>query len=164
LALADACCRAVHTDILHFPERVVVTAPGISRRQDARNVVERLSGVSETSMIILMMTSRRPQQRYDHRLRDVVHNTGDLTIATDVGVPRSTACGWLHEAPKVIVSLDVTNLRTAELQQEIVALRRRVRKLTALLRLALACFEARDSPWRTSVCPTDARKSPSYEP
>ncbi|HJZ77442.1 MAG TPA: hypothetical protein VKE51_37190, partial [Vicinamibacterales bacterium] len=39
-------------------------------------------------MIIHMITSRRPQQHYDYRLRDLVYNTGDLTIATDLGVPR----------------------------------------------------------------------------
>ena len=42
-------------------------------------------------MIIRMMTTSRAQQRYDHRLRDLVQRTGDLTIATDLGVPRSTA-------------------------------------------------------------------------
>jgi hypothetical protein len=31
-----------------------------------------------------------------------------MTIATDLGVPRSTARGWLGKAPKVVVSLDVT--------------------------------------------------------
>src|SRR2546426_2173011 len=89
-----------------------------------------------------MATTGRAQQRYDHRLRDLVHGTGDVTIATDLGVPRSTARGWLREAPKVVVSLDVRNLGTSELQQEILELRRRVRKLTALLRIALALFRS----------------------
>src|SRR6267142_6172687 len=84
-----------------------------------------------------MATTGRAQQRYDHRLRDLLRDTGDVTIATDLGVPRSTARGWLREAPQVVITLDVTNLRTSELQQEIVALRQRVRKLTALLRLEL---------------------------
>jgi hypothetical protein len=82
---------------------------GVSRRRHAGNVVEKLSDVSEPSMIILMTTSRRPQQRYDHRLRELVRGTGDVTIATDIGIPRSTARDWLREAPKVVVSLDVTN-------------------------------------------------------
>src|ERR1700730_17273277 len=85
-----------------------------------------------------MTTSGRPQQRYDHRLRNLVHGTGDVTIATDRGVPRSTARGWLGTAPKVVVSLDVADLRASALQQEVLVLRRRVKKLTALLRLALA--------------------------
>jgi hypothetical protein len=85
-----------------------------------------------------MTTSLRPQQRYDHRLRDLVHNTGDVTIATDLGVPRSTARGWLRTAPRVAVTMDVTNVRTLELQQEVLELRRRVKKLKVLLRLTLA--------------------------
>src|SRR5262245_6235799 len=89
-------------------------------------------------MIIPMTTTGRHQQRYDHRLRDLVQRTGDITIAMNLGVPRSTARGWLRNAPKVVVSPDVTNLTTSELQQEVLELRRRVKKLTALLRLALA--------------------------
>jgi hypothetical protein len=57
-------------------------------------------------MILPMTTTGRLQQRYDHRLRDLVHG-GDMTIATDLGVPRSTARGWLGKAPRVVVSLDV---------------------------------------------------------
>src|SRR3989475_11488066 len=89
-----------------------------------------------------MTTTARPQQRYDHRLRDFVRRTGDVTIATDLGAPRSTVRGWLGKAPKAVVSLDVTNLQTSELQQEVLELRRRVKKLTALLRLTLALLRS----------------------
>jgi hypothetical protein len=92
-------------------------------------------------MIIRMMTTSRPQQRYDHRLRDLVQRTGDLTIATNLGIPRSTARGWLGAAPPVVVSLELANLTEPELRQEILKLRRRVRKLAALLRLALALLQ-----------------------
>src|SRR5687767_8936799 len=93
-------------------------------------------------MIKRMTTPARPQHHYDHRLRDLVQRTGDVTIATDLGVPRSTARGWLGKAPKVVVSLDVTDLSVSELQQEVLELRRRVRKLSALLRLALALLRS----------------------
>jgi transposase InsO family protein len=83
------------------------------------------------------MTTARPQQRYDHRLRELVHRTGDLTIATDLGVPPSTARGWLGTAPTVVVSLEVADLTELELRQEVLTLRRRVQKLAALLRFAL---------------------------
>jgi hypothetical protein len=96
-------------------------------------VLDELSRVSERPMIIPMTTTGRFQQRYDHRLRDLVRATGDVTIAMDLGVPRSTARGWLGKAPKIVVSLDVTNLKAAELQQEVLELRRHVKKLTALL-------------------------------
>ena len=66
-------------------------------------------------MIILMTTTGRPQQRYDHRLRDLVRGTGDVTIAKDLGVPRSTARGWLRATPTVVVGLDVLDLTEPEL-------------------------------------------------
>jgi hypothetical protein len=89
-------------------------------------------------MIIRMTRTSRPQQRYDHRLRDLVRRTGDISIATALGVPRSTARGWLRAAPAVAVSLEVADLTEPELREEILKLRRRVEKLAALLRLALA--------------------------
>src|SRR5712691_833739 len=101
-------------------------------------VLEELCGVRERPMIISMPTTRRVQHRYDHRLRDLVQRTGDMTIATDLGVPGSTVRGWLGKTPNVVVSLEVTNLKTFELQQEVLVLRPRLEKLTALLRLALA--------------------------
>jgi putative transposase len=97
--------------------------------------------VNETPMIIGMTTTSRPQQRYDHRLRDLVRRTGNLTFATDLGVPRSTARGWLGAAPNVVVSWEVADLTEPELRQEIVKLQRRLEKLAALLRLALALLQ-----------------------
>src|SRR5260370_41134731 len=85
-----------------------------------------------------MPTTVRPQQRYDHRLRNLVKRTGDVTVVTDLGVPRSTARGWLGTAPTVVVCLDVANLTEPGLRQEGLKLRRRVQRLTGLLRLALA--------------------------
>ena len=112
-----------------------------------------------------MGTTSRPQQRYDHRLRDLVRRTGDLTLATDLGVPRSTARGWLRAAPTVVVSLDVADLTEPELRQEILKLRRRVEKLAALLRLALALLQAsgfslsgRASAGRTGQAADPARR------
>jgi hypothetical protein len=75
-----------------------------------------LSGVSERPMIVRMPCTSRPQQRYDHRLRDLVQRTGDLAFATDLGVPRATARGWLHAAPIVVVRLDVADLTEPELR------------------------------------------------
>ena len=92
----------------------------------------------ERAMISGMTARSRPQRRYDHRLRDLVQRNGDPTIATDLGVPRSTARGWLGALPSVVVSVDMANLTEPELRQEILTLQRRIEKLAALLRLALA--------------------------
>src|ERR1700736_29434 len=107
------------------------------RNADGPYIFQELSGVSERTMIMSMPTTARPQQRYDHRLREFVQRTGDVTIATDLGVPRSTARGWLGAAPTVQVCLDGADLTEPELRREVLKLRRRVQKLTALLRLAL---------------------------
>ena len=115
-------------------------------------------------MIIGMSTTSRPQQRYDHRLRDLVRRTGDLTIATELGVPRSTARGWLREPPTVVVSVEVADLTEAELRQEILKLRRRVEKLAALLRLALALVQTSGFSCQESVCPTDTPSCRSCAP
>jgi putative transposase len=109
-----------------------------SRRPTPSIVPEELRVVSDRPMIIGMRTTSRPQQRYDHRLRDLVQRTGDLTIATDLGIPCSTARGWLAAVPTVVVSLELADLTDTELRQEILKLRRRVEKLAALLRLTLA--------------------------
>src|ERR1700738_3650044 len=100
-------------------------------------------------MIMCRPSTTRPQQRYDHRLRELVQRTGDITVATDLGVPRSTARGWLGAAPIVVVCLDVADLSEPELRQEVLKLRRRVQKLKTLLRLALALL--RTSGFRLTV-------------
>src|SRR5262249_17957673 len=115
-------------------------------------------------MIIRMMTSRRPQQRYDHRLRDLVYNTGDVTIATDLGVPRSTARGWLRKGPSVAVTVDVTNVKTSDLQSEVLELRRRMKKLRALLRLALALLRSSGFTMTHERLPDGRDKHGSCEP
>src|SRR5262249_60538021 len=104
---------------------------------DANHVLKEWSGALKPPMIVAMTTMRRHQRRYDHRLRDLVQRTGDATIATNLGVPRSTARGWVRSAPKAVVSLDVANLNGAVLQREVFALRLRVKKLRALLRLTI---------------------------
>jgi hypothetical protein len=133
--------RAVCTDILPV-ERELSSVGRPSDAGGAGEVLEDLIRASERPTIIQMRTTSRPQQRYDHRLRDLVRRTGDLTVATDLGVPRSTARRSLRAAPTVVVSLDLADLTEPELRQEILRLRHRVEKLAALLRLALALVQA----------------------
>ena len=48
------------------------------------------------------MTTQPRQRTYDHRLVRLVQETGDVTTATGIGVPRSTSAGWLRRAPQTI--------------------------------------------------------------
>jgi hypothetical protein len=109
-------------------------------------------------MIVSMPTTARPQQRYDHRLRDLVQRDRDVTVATDLGVPRSTARGWLGAAPTAVVSLDVADLTEPELRQEVLKLRRRVQKLSALLRLALALLQTSEVRFTGDRLPDERAK------
>jgi hypothetical protein len=90
----------------------------VSYPRTACNVLEQLSAATERRMIVPM--TERTQQRYDHRLRDLVQGTRDVTIATDLGVPRSTARGWLGQTPKVVIRLDVSSLAIIAPEQKIV--------------------------------------------
>ena len=129
--------RAVCTDILHFSGELSSWARSIVSRWPTADPLRALLNDGHPRADDQAMAAARPQQRYDHRLRELVHRTGDPTIATDLGVPQSTARGWLRTAPTVVIGLDVPDLSEHELRQEVLKLHRRVEKLAALLRLAL---------------------------
>lgn len=82
-----------------------------------------------------MKTQTRTVRRYDHRLRDLVRSTGDIKHATRLGVPGSTARGWLRAKSDTVITSDVVTKEAKELQREVALLRRRLAKLTALLRV-----------------------------
>lgn len=82
-----------------------------------------------------MPSTVRKQRRYDHRLRELVSKTNSVDMALRHGVPRSTARGWLAPTATPVVTLNVANEDTTRLRQEVIALRLRVDRLVALLRL-----------------------------
>lgn len=86
----------------------------------------------------------RSPRTYDHRLRELVRQTGDISLATRIGVPRSTAAGWLRGPPRPTVTLDVLSMTEQELQAEVHRLRRQLEKLRATARILFACLRALD--------------------
>ena len=81
----------------------------------------------------------RPHNVYDPRRRDLVSRTGDVTIADDCGVPRSTSNDWKNGKFRGgVVTLDVFDRDMADLQAEVLKLRRRLRVCWALLGLLVA--------------------------
>ncbi|HBN75756.1 MAG TPA: hypothetical protein DD473_08055 [Planctomycetaceae bacterium] len=70
-----------------------------------------------------MDTISRTQQRYDHRLKELVRTTGNVQLAVQTGFPRSTAYGWLTSSNKDFVSLDIHDTAVTDLQREVVLLR-----------------------------------------
>ncbi len=107
-----------------------------------------------------MTPTTRTLRRYDHRLRDLVGSTGDIGFATRHGVPRSTARRWLTSTRAEVVTVDVFDMDVLNLQQELLALRNRVERLVALLRLlvvltrvsgfSLACARFPDAATKVS--------------
>ena len=88
-----------------------------------------------------MTAATRTQRRYDHRLKELVRTTGNLSRALESGVPSSTAYGWLSKPQIDVVTVDVLDTEIAELQKEIILLRRRNARIMALLRLIIAVMK-----------------------
>jgi hypothetical protein len=84
-----------------------------------------------------MPSNPRTQRIYDHRLRELVQTTADVELAIRHGVPRSTARGWLTKTTTAVVSLEVLELNTVQLQHEVMLLRRQIARLVSLLRLVV---------------------------
>ena len=58
-----------------------------------------------------------------------------MSIALDLGVPRSTAYGWIRNEPPEVVTLDDLELNEQQLQYELIRARKRCRRLIAVVRL-----------------------------
>ena len=88
------------------------------------------------------MKRKRIQKSCDHRLVQLVEETGDATIATRIGVPRSTPIGWVRRAPRSVTTdataddaLATPRTRVARLEKRNEALRAVLRILVPLLRI-----------------------------
>ncbi len=88
-----------------------------------------------------MENTTRTQKKYDHRLKDLVRSTKDITCAVRHGVPQSTARGWLKTPATKVITIDVVHLDAIRLQQEVLQLRTRLLKLSALLRVVLVVLK-----------------------
>src|SRR5262245_36057795 len=73
------------------------------------------------------MIRKRAQRSYDHRLVRLVQKTGDITIATKLGVPRSTAAGWVRRAHKPVTTVPELDSSPVQLRARVLRLERRLR-------------------------------------
>ena len=105
-----------------------------------------------------MISTTRIQRRYDHRLCDLVRSTGEIGHATRRGVSRSTARGWLTSPRAELVTIDVVDLDVFRLQQEVLALRKRVEWLVAVLRLVVVVMKVSGFSLAHARIPDGARK------
>ncbi len=82
-----------------------------------------------------MISTTRTQNKYDHLLREHVRSTGDINHAIRLGVPRSTARGWVKSAPAEVITLDVVDMDNLRLQEKVLRLQSRLDWVIAILRL-----------------------------
>ncbi|MFC1763507.1 transposase [Planctomycetota bacterium] len=106
-----------------------------------------------------MVSINRIHQRYDHRLRDLVRSSGNINYAIALGIPRSTAHGWLTSNPVEIVTLDVFDMDLLRLQKEVLILRRRIKWIIALFRLLVALMKVSGFSLENSRLPEGAQKA-----
>ncbi|MCU0716509.1 MAG: hypothetical protein MUD03_10320, partial [Pirellula sp.] len=52
-----------------------------------------------------LIAPKRRQNSYDHRLRELVFQSGRTEAARRIGVPRSTVHGWTKARPRPVVTL-----------------------------------------------------------
>ncbi len=88
-----------------------------------------------------METRTHTQKAYDHRLKELVRSTRDISCAVRRGVPQSTARGWLSTPSNEVISIDVVQFDEIGLQREVMRLRARLQKLNALLRVMIAVLK-----------------------
>lgn len=87
------------------------------------------------------MGSKRSLRSYDHRLVLLVQETRDRSIATQLGVPRSTVAGWLRRAPRAVTAAGSDD-EAAVLRGRVARLERRCRRLVAILHVVIALLRA----------------------
>ncbi len=106
-----------------------------------------------------MASTNRTLRKYDHRLRDLVRSTDDVGHAKRHGIPRSTAHGWLNSTPTETVTLEIVDMDVVSLQQEVLALRRRVEWLIAILRLLVVLRKVSGFSLRYARLPDGSTKA-----
>jgi putative transposase len=98
------------------------------------------------------------RRAYDHRLREMTCEEGDPHLFSRMGVPRSTSMSWLRRGPGAVVTLDVVTQNTAELQTEVLRLRRRCDVLLAITRLLLLLIRLAGARLNETRLPAGADK------
>ncbi len=108
---------------------------------------------------VYMTSTNRTQQRYDHRFRDLVRSSGNIKHATRLGVPRSTAYGWLTSNQAEIVTVDIFDMDILSLQKEVLALRKRIKWIVALFRLVVVVMKVSGFSLDNSRLPDGSKKT-----
>ena len=81
------------------------------------------------------MTTLRTRRTYDHRIREMICETGDPDLFPELKIPRSTIRSWLRRGISDVVTCDSLSAEKTELLAELRELRHRVAVLGAIVGL-----------------------------
>ncbi len=87
-----------------------------------------------------------------------MHDTGDASHATRIGVPRSTASGWIRRGKKTVVSIKSHDHDIEKLECEVMRLHSQAAKLRALVRILLVVLKLSGFTWEHFRVPNGAYK------
>ena len=60
---------------------------------------------------------------YDHRVRELISRTRNPALFPELGIPRSTAAGWIRAGTRDVVTADVLTRADSDLRLEVQKLR-----------------------------------------
>ena len=69
---------------------------------------------------------------YDHRVKEMISESGDPSLFPSLNIPRSTAMSWINKGVAPVVTLPSLNQPTQHLVKENEALHKEVNKATAI--------------------------------
>ena len=81
------------------------------------------------------MTTLHTRRTYDHRIREMICETGDPDLFPELKIPRSTIRSWLRRGIPDVVTCDLLSAEKSQLLVEIQELRHRVAVLRAIVGL-----------------------------
>ncbi len=98
------------------------------------------------------------RRTYDHRLRELVCESGSLHLADKAGVCRPTAKSWLRRGTREVVSVDLVAKEALQLRADVLKLERRVEVLLAIVRLLIVLVRMRGARLTDDRLPEGADK------
>ena len=129
---------ATSTDISVIPVRNCDTP--VIKREIALPRSPKSLGRAECARPGAMPQPLRSRRSYDHRIREIVCQTGNPRIFHHLRIPRSPTASWLSRGRPSVVCLDWTH-DIASVLDENEKLRRRTERQTAIIRLLVVLLK-----------------------
>ena len=84
-----------------------------------------------------MTDSTYEKKVYDHRLRNYIRETKNISFALKLDVARSTISNWIHSPTQVVISHEIFDLNDIQIRHRILQLEHRIFRVTTVLILLL---------------------------